>query len=210
MSYVHPAIVMGSNGRPYLSKRDNQGVDPTGTAPESDWQGLPITDTRTAILDPIAAVLPTGQFDQGAERVFVESAAKRFWYELRFDDTTNEYAMWHLTLPAIATSLELKFTIKWKAAATTGDVRWAVEVLAVGDDDVWDAVTGQQTLVTDSAKSTAEDVNKAELTAIVPTGGTAGDILKILLYRNASDTTNDTMTGDAKTVGVNVQMSPST
>ena len=47
LSYVHPAMVFGSDGNPYVSVRDNTAVDPTTDANDDDWTLLVVAGSST-------------------------------------------------------------------------------------------------------------------------------------------------------------------
>ena len=51
VSYVHPAFVVGSDARLYVSVRDNSNVDPTTDSGEDDWKPL-ISTTDGTIDEP--------------------------------------------------------------------------------------------------------------------------------------------------------------
>ena len=47
LSYVHPAMVFGSDDLAYASVRDSTGVDPTTDTNDSDWTRFGVTTTTT-------------------------------------------------------------------------------------------------------------------------------------------------------------------
>ena len=126
---------------------------------------------------------------------------------LEFDGgSTDEYAIWVGIMPeaAVLTSgLEVRIT--WMAdTATSGNVRWGVQF-----------ERGNTDLDTDSFDTAAEGNSAANGTSGIPSvasitntnidGITAGDLFRLRVYREASDTTNDTMTGDAQLIAVEVR-----
>lgn len=126
---------------------------------------------------------------------------------LDFDDgATNEATSFVSVIPEGANLTSgLKIRLHWMAtSATSGVVRWGVQ-LERGDTDL-DA----------DSYDTAEEANAtAPATAGIPTvteitttnldGLTAGDFFRLRVYRDSSDTTNDTMTGDAELIAVEVR-----
>ena len=40
ISYIHPAVVTGSDGNPYISLADSQGLDPTSIAGSDSWRPI--------------------------------------------------------------------------------------------------------------------------------------------------------------------------
>ena len=163
-----------------------------------------VQDQTTGWLDASSAILPSGAFDSAAQRQLVESASQRFWYELLFDDASARYAQWQVALPRNADLTDATVTIVWKAAATTGNVRWSIGYQAVGDDDVWDAETVSfGTDGEDAAKETAEDMNEYSQTDTF--AGATGDVLRVRIAR-VGDHANDTMSGDARVLGVKLAL----
>ena len=63
ISYVHPAIVFGSDGNLYHSVQDSQGEDPTTDSMATNWQPFP-TALASAIVDAIDADLGTTSWRQ--------------------------------------------------------------------------------------------------------------------------------------------------
>ena len=61
------------------------------------------------------------------------------------------------------------------------------------------------TLVTSAANGTSGIVTVAEITATAIDSLVVGDTFRIKIYRDADDATNDTMTGDAELIAVEVQ-----
>ena len=58
VSYVHPAVVMGSDGQVYVSVADNTGVDPVTDTANASWKLL----ARQGPVGPVGPVGPTSQF----------------------------------------------------------------------------------------------------------------------------------------------------
>ena len=163
-----------------------------------------VQDQTTGWLDASSAILPSGAVDSAAQRQLVEPASERFWYELLFDDASTRYAQWQVALPRNADLQDATITIVWKAAATTGDARWAISYQAVGDGDLWDAETvafgtdGQ-----DTARGVSEMTNEYSRTATF--SGSTGDSLRIRIAR-VGDHADDTMSGDARVLGVRLTL----
>jgi len=137
------------------------------------------------------------------ERILV-SGTNLPHYELRYDDSTDESA-WTpaIQMPSDYSSGTVTVRIKWKGAATTNDVIWNVDYLAVGDDDIWDAAFTTGGTVTDTAKGTAEDVNEASMTFTLT--ATASDEIIFKVTRDA-DNGSDTFSGDARLLSVEIEL----
>jgi len=152
----------------------------------------------TAFLTPERAALQ--QLDP-AERVEVATPFWS-WYELRYDDTTIEFASWVICFPAWYVGGDLKVTVFWKAAATSGSVRWALLHIDRAPGEEWEASETEMQEVTDTARGTAEYLNSCHVIwTIVPD---PGDVVSVGLKRSTQHE-EDTMSGDAKVLGVLIE-----
>lgn len=117
---------------------------------------------------------------------------------LAFDDSTDESVQYHFPLASDWTgNIDLAF--RWRAAATSGDVIWAVQTACVADGETGDPSFNTASTVTDTAKGTTLQFNDASISAITVTGCATGEELMFKLYRDA-DAGGDTMTGDAQLI----------
>lgn len=119
--------------------------------------------------------------------------------------SANEFMRWMRTMPEGASlGSGLKFTITFTtASATTGNVRWGVQVMRLNADisvDSFDtSVEGHVAVSGD-----VDDPASITLTLTTIDSIAAQDKYLIEVYRDASDTSNDTATGDAYLIGVEV------
>ena len=125
---------------------------------------------------------------------------------LDFDPATDEFAIFSGVIPDYANLVSgLKIRLTWMATtATTGNIRWGVQFMRCTTDldaDSFDA----ETLVTSAANSTSGIVSVAEITVTAFDGLAAGDAFRIRIYRDADDAANDTMTGDAELIAVEIR-----
>ena len=125
---------------------------------------------------------------------------------LDFDAAADESAIFSGVIPDYADlSSGLKIRLAWMAtAATSGNVRWGVQLMRCNTDldaDSFDA----SALVTSAANGTSGIVTVAEITATAIDSLAVGDTFRIRIYRDADDATNDTMSGDAELIAVEVQ-----
>lgn len=117
---------------------------------------------------------------------------------LDFDAATEESVQYHFPLASDWTgNIDLSF--RWRAAATSGDVIWAVQTACVADGETGDPSFNTASTVTDTAKGTTLQFNDASISAITITGCAAGEEFFFRLYRDA-DAGGDTMTGDAQLI----------
>jgi len=122
---------------------------------------------------------------------------------LHFDQSTIEAVGFTLTIPDDYDGGDLVFRVYWTggAAATAGNVVWAVKV-AVFDDDEPMGVSPTVDSGTD-AWTADGDCQYVDLT-VSPNGATAGDtLLTCYLYRNATSG-SDTLDADADLIGIRV------
>ena len=125
---------------------------------------------------------------------------------LDFDAATDEAAIFSGVIPDYANLASgLKIRLAWMAtSATSGNVRWGAQIMRCNTDldaDSFDTAT----LVTSAANGTSGIVTVAEITTTALDGLAVGETFRIRIYRDADDATNDTMTGDAELIAVEVQ-----
>ncbi len=121
-----------------------------------------------------------------------------------FDAATDEGFYRTFKLPDDwAGSIDLD--LRWRAAAITGDVVWAVQTacIAVGETD--DPSLNTADTVTDTAAGTTQQTNEASFTGITTTGCAAGELLRLKVFRDA-DNGSDDMAGDALGIGLELTM----
>ena len=123
---------------------------------------------------------------------------------LDFDAATDESAQVHVALPA-DWSGAVDVRIKWLAAATSGDVVWAVQTICVADAETDDPAFNTASTVTDTAKGTTNQTNDAAITGVTATGCAAGELMHVKISRDA-DNGSDTMTGDARLIGMELTL----
>ena len=126
---------------------------------------------------------------------------------LDFDDgATNEAAHFVAVMPEGASLASgLKVRIHWMAtSATSGNCRWGVQFERMNTDEDSDSFdTANEAHSTTSG--TSGIITVTEITATAIDSIAAGEPFRLKVYRDSSDTTNDTMTGDAELVVVEVR-----
>lgn len=125
---------------------------------------------------------------------------------LEFDAATEESATFIGVIRENA-ALPNGLTVRlwWMAdTATSGNVRWGVQFEDTGTDlDANSYDTNAQ--VTSAASGTSGIESVASITLTTIDSLTAGERFRLRVYRVAADATNDTMTGDAQLVAVEVR-----
>lgn len=125
---------------------------------------------------------------------------------LDFSDTTEESAIFIGSIPNnTSTASGLKVRILWTAtAATSGNCRWGVQFEKMTtdlDSDSFDTAT--ETHSATNATNGIATITEITCTTIDSLSG--GDFFRLKIYRDASDTTNDTMSDDAELIAVEVR-----
>lgn len=125
---------------------------------------------------------------------------------LDFDDSTEEATVFSSIMPEGASlGSGLIIRIQWAAtSATTGAVRWGVQ-LERGNTDLDSDSFDTAAEAHSTTSGTSGTVTITEITTTNIDGITAGDGYRLKVYRDVTDTTNDTMTGDAELVWVEVR-----
>lgn len=146
-------------------------------------------------------VLPDSSGDVFPENYGVK-ATNDFWLSSVwvFNDTSTDLKIHgRFRIPADYSSSPA-FNIEWTSTATSGNVRWGISYRGIGGDDSesMDQATAVESVeVTDAAPSAAHERNLVAVGS--PTSGnfTAGETVEFLIYREGTDTTNDTMAAAA-------------
>lgn len=125
---------------------------------------------------------------------------------LDFDAATDESAIFSGVIPEnanLASGLQIR--LAWMATtATSGNCRWGVQIERCTtdlDSDSFDTATE----ATGAANGTSGIATLTSITVTAIDDLTAGDTFRIRVFRNADDATNDTMTGDAELIAVEVR-----
>jgi hypothetical protein len=127
---------------------------------------------------------------------------------LNFDTTTAEAAVFSFVLPRLYAGGGITVYVTWMAAtATTGTIGWTVEFERVGvaQDTDSDSFAGVQTITAATVSGTS---GIPTTTNVVVTNGanidslTTGEVGRIRIKR---DVTNDTATGDAQILAVELK-----
>jgi hypothetical protein len=125
---------------------------------------------------------------------------------LDFDATVDESAIFSGVIPEkanLASGLQIR--LAWMAtSATSGSCRWGVQIercTTALDTDSFDTATE----ATGAANGTSGVATLTSITVTAIDGLTEGDTFRIKVFRNADDATNDTMTGDAELIAVEIR-----
>jgi hypothetical protein len=121
---------------------------------------------------------------------------------LDFDQTTQEFAQFAIAFPKGWNEGTVHFSPYWTASSGSGDVMWALQAVAISDDDAIDAAFGTEQTSTDTLIATT-DIHVGPESAAITIGGTpaSGDLVIFQIKRNPGDAA-DTLSADAKLIGI--------
>lgn len=124
---------------------------------------------------------------------------------LDFDASTIEYAQFSVRMPKGWNEGTVTAVFTWShASATTYDVIWALQGVALSNDDALDTAFGTAQTVTDSGGTTNDIYITSATSAITIAGSPAAeDYVVFQVYRNATSG-SDTLNVDARLHGVTI------
>jgi hypothetical protein len=166
--------------------------------------------TGAIVLPPSAAILPDGaasNLPPAVQRIKGSGTPPVYYYQLAFDASQEEWAVWQFRMPADYASAPVA-KIQYKmTSATSGNVVWTVRIAAItpGDAVSVSAKTfATADSVTDAVPGTVGYLDEASLTMTNTDSVAAGDLVLVRLARDGANA-SDTATGDAECVGITLQ-----
>jgi hypothetical protein len=129
---------------------------------------------------------------------------------LAFDAATNESAVFSGIMPAHYGAGGINVNLLWRAtSATSGNVRWQVEIERQNDEGLDTDADSFATAVEATAAAPAT-AGMLQYTTVALSNSEIDGLLvnerfRIRVTREANDATNDTMTGDAELVSVYIR-----
>lgn len=158
---------------------------------------------KQTIWVPAAAM--NARATNGAAFGSVEMATnKNMVRTLDFDTTTQEFAQFDIRMPKSWNESTVTFIPLWSHAATTTNfgVVWAVDAVAISDNETLDVAFGTEQTSIDTGGTTNRLYQGPESAAITIAGSPqAGDYVMFRIKRNPADA-GDTMAIDARLHGV--------
>jgi hypothetical protein len=121
---------------------------------------------------------------------------------LEFDAAAIEYAQLDTVLPKEWNAGTITAKFHWTAASGSGDVVWAIQAVALANDDAIDTAFGTAQSATDTLTAVS-DLDISPATSAFAVGGTpaAGNHVVFQVYRDATNG-SDTLAVDAQLIGV--------
>lgn len=125
---------------------------------------------------------------------------------LDFDQSTDEFAQFQVTIPRKWNNGTVTVAVYWTAASGSGNVVWSINGGAYSDDDALTVALGSAQSVTDGLTAT-NDLMISSATAAITLAGTPADsdFLAFQVSRDA-DNGSDTLNGDAKLLGISIRI----
>lgn len=189
----------GTNISPHASTHGATGSDPV-TVAASQITGL----TINTLSKTIQRFTPRDNQPPAAN--FATLDTRNSILVLEFDASTEESACFvGVVDESMTLTSGITVRIWWMGdTATSGNVRWGVQFERTGTDMDADSFdTNAQ--ATSAANGTSGIESVASITITTIDSLAAGDRYRLRVYRVAADATNDTMTGDAQLVAVEVR-----
>lgn len=141
----------------------------------------------------------------GAAVGTLETAANFVNYKVYdFDATTSESVHFNWAIPKRWDEGTITFRVYWSSTAVDTDgVAWALQGIALSDNEAIDTAFGTAVVVTDDAQSAAGELYVTSESSAVTIGGTpaVNDLVFFKLYRDVADA-NDDAAEDARLIGI--------
>ena len=181
---------------------DVSDSDTDGYAEVGDIQALGVG--QETIFVPAGAILSATT--NGAASAQIETTTNDVNVAvLDFDDSTDEFGHFQVQMPKSWDEGTLIAQFIWQTTATSGNCIWGIQAVAFANSDALDTAFGTAATVTDAAEATAGDVIITAETSAMTVAGSPGaeEYVAFRVYRDA-DNGSDTMTGDARLMGVKI------
>lgn len=164
-----------------------------------------ITSTTTGkqtIWVPVGAMTPATTSGAASIATTELTAGQPEVVSCDFDTSADEYLLFSVALPKGWNEGTVTFVPYWTAASGSGGVSWALQAVALSNDDAHQTAFGTQQLSEDTL-ITANDIHVGPESSAITIAGTPaeGDIVFFRVLRDVSQT-NDTLAVDAKLLGI--------
>ena len=177
-------------------------ADGTGDVIQSAG-AAPVLQGKHTIWVPASAMI--SRTTNGAASVTTELATNDVMLTTKdFDQTTEEGVQFHIAMPKGWNEGTITFVPYWTASSGSGGVVWELEALARSDDDALDTAFGTGQTSTDTLIATGDLHIGPESSAITIGGTPAENDDVICQVTRVTGNGSDTLTADAKLIGVKV------
>jgi hypothetical protein len=154
---------------------------------------------------PVLAASMTPRTTSGPASGSTESATNKVMARtLDFDQAADEFAQFMFPMPKSWNEGTVTAQFLWKADSGTAaqSVVWAIQAVALSDDDAIDAAFGTAQSVTDAVTALGDLMQSAFTSALTIAGTPAeGDLVVFQVFRDA-DNVADTLAADARLIGI--------
>ena len=169
----------------------------TGT---SSWSA--VTSLTDTLWLPAMGALPRASIGAAEASPAETSTYKVNYGYLDFDPDTDEFCQWQFKLPHDYDGGTVTAQVVWGAGSGTGNVIWGVQGVSFADLGTLDSDFGTAVTVTDALSATSKIHITSATGAMTFAGSPAADQWAVIqLYRDAN-ATGDTLTADARMIGV--------
>ncbi len=185
---------------------ENVGTGASDVPATSDGDGRYLRQGRRSQWFPAVAMY--SRVTGGAASASTELATNKIVVKsYDFDPASDAFVQFSVGMPPSWDEGPVTCEFLWTAASGTGSVVWAVQAVAVGDDDALDAAFGAAQTISDTL-ITANDLHLTAETAALSIGGSAMENDRVIfqVYRDA-DAAGDTLGTEARLIGVRIHHS---
>lgn len=155
----------------------------------------------------VPSVAIYGRTTSGAASGTAETSTNKVMLKtLDFDSASTEYAQFAIRMPKSWNLGTVTAAFTWSHPATTTDfgVSWAIQAVALSNDDGLDTAFGSLVQVVDTGGTTDDIYMSAESGAITIGGTPAAQDYVVFQVSRDHDETGDTMAVDARLHGVSL------
>jgi len=164
-----------------------------------------VVNGKQTIWVPANAMTPTAS-NGCADIAAVETTSGRpDMYVLDFDKDSDEHAQFTVAFPKSWNLSTVTYQAFWSGLAATTGVTWALQGVAMNDNETIDVAYGTAITVDDDAQSAIEELLVSAESGNVTIAGTPADndLTYFRIFRDVS-AGNDDMAGDARLHGVKI------
>ena len=160
---------------------------------------------KHSIYMPAGAMLPTKTNGASSKTTHLASNIKSI-STLDFSGSADKKAQFSIAMPKSWNAGALQFQVYWLCghSTITNGVVFKMSACSIGNDDSFTAAFGAETSLTDKATSTSNDLIISDVSGdLIVKDAAAGKLAFFQIYRDVSEA-SDTISVDAKLIGVNI------
>ena len=160
---------------------------------------------KESIWVPANAMTPTESNGCAAIAAVETTSGRPDMYVLDFDKDSDEHAQFTIAFPKSWNLGTITYQCFWSGLAATTGVTWALQAVAMNDNETIDIAYGTAITVDDDAQGAVEELLVAAESGAVTIAGTPADndLTYFRIFRDVS-AGNDDMAGDARLHGIKI------